>query len=393
MRKIATIISLLLILITGASFSALAANTKSKLSYGVWLPFWKAQPGQQDVALHLDSLDEISPFSYEVRSNGTLIDSLGIGTGDWFGWLQAVHDSRTKVIPTIAWFNGRGIHNLLSNGTKRRAEEDLIAALVKKENFDGIDIDFESMLAETKPYYSLFLQGLAMRLHPIGKKLACTVIPRMPISSMYDSDPLPEVKYTEDYVALNKYCDQVRIMAYDQGQIDIRLNASKGNGTLYAPTADPAWVEKVIKETLKTVSARKVMLGVPTYGYSYQVSWKAGATTYERVRSFSFFDAMDRADGMGIAPYRNNAGELSFVFATTTHINRVSPFLTAIVASALPNALAAPNQNATTTFFVSFSDAQSSGDKITLAKKYGLRGVMFFKADGQIDPATWELMN
>jgi spore germination protein YaaH len=40
--------------------------------------------------------------------------------------------------------------------------------------------------------------------------------------------------------------------------------------------------------------------------------------------------------------------------------------------------------------FVSFSDAQSALDKIDLAKKYGLRGVMFFKADGELDPAIWD---
>jgi spore germination protein YaaH len=51
-----------------------------------------------------------------------------------------------------------------------------------------------------------------------------------------------------------------------------------------------------------------------------------------------------------------------------------------------------PNPNATTTFFVSFPDAQSEMDKVALAKQYGLRGVMFFKADGQMDPALWNLL-
>jgi spore germination protein YaaH len=200
------------------------------------------------------------------------------------------------------------------------------------------------------------------------------------------------VQYAENYAVLNQYCDEVRVMAYDQGTIDVKLNASKGDGTLYAPTADPAWVEKVIKNTIVTISPKKVMLGIPTYGYEYQASWLMGATTYERVRSFTFFQAMDRADSLGIAPYRNNAGELSFTFASTTHIN-VGPSLTSIVASTLPTALAATNPNASTTFFVSFSDAQSTADKIALAKKYGLRGAMLFKADGDLDPGTWGVMH
>ena len=313
-----------IIFIFMAAMTALAATTataKTPFYYGVWLPFWQSQNGAANISINLNSLHEVSPFSYELSASGALIDDLKIGNGSWDAWFGAVRDAGVKIIPTIAWFDTSNIYKLLSNTKKRQAEEDTIAALVKSEKFDGIDIDFEGMTSSTKPYYSLFIEGLAIRLHPQGKTLACTVVPRTPVSSLYASNPLPVVQYAEDYAALNQYCDEVRVMAYDQGTIDVQLDASKGNGTLYAPTADPAWVEKVIKNTIATISPKKVMLGIPTYGYEYQVSWLMGATTYERVRSFTFFQAMDRADSLGIAPYRNNAGELSFTFASTTHIN------------------------------------------------------------------------
>ena len=365
--------------------------------YGVWLPFWQSQNGAGDISLHLETLHEVSPFSYEVNSDGTLVDDLRINNGSWDPWFSAVHANGTKIIPTIAWLSGGPIYRLLSNSTKRQALENNIAALVKSEHFDGIDIDFEAMTSSTKPYYSTFIYGLALRLHPAGKSLACTVVPRTPERSLYESNPLPPVSYAEDYTALNKYCDEVRIMAYDQGPIDVKLDASKGNGTLYAPTADPAWVEKVIQLAITQISPKKIMLGIPTYGYEYQVSWTAGATTYERVRSFTYTQAMDRADSLGVAPYRNNAGELSFTFASSTHITGVPLYLTAIVASTVPDVLAPFSQStssavSSTTFFASFSDASSTAAKIALAKKYGLRGAILFKADGQMDPATWGVM-
>lgn len=369
-------------------FSAALAANSSPRYYGAWIPFWQAQPGQRDIAVNLDRLDEVSPFSYEARWNGDLIDSLKIGSGSWFGWLTAVHDAGVKIIPTIAWFDGGAIYDLLSNAKKRVAEEDKILALVRAQRFDGIDIDFEEMVAGTRPYFSLFIKGLALRLHPLGKKVTCTVMARMPADSVRGSIS-SDLIYADDLKALNRYCDEIRVMAYDQQTIDIALNAVKGNGNLYSPVADPAWVEKVIKETLRFVSRKKLMLGAPTYGYEYQVSWANGETTYERVRSFSFMDAMDRTDEIGVAPARNNANELSFTFASTTRI-QVQPALISTVASPVrPAALANPDPNASTTFFVSFPDAASVADKVALVKKYGLRGVMFFKADGEMDPAIW----
>lgn len=392
--KILSAVAAIVVTVSSALFSAVAvsAATKAPFYYGVWLPFWQSQSGAANIAVNLDSLHEVSPFSYEMNASGGLIDDLNIGNGSWDAWFGAVREAGVKIIPTFAWFDAGPIYRLLSNTKKRQAEEDAIAALAKSEKFDGVDIDFEGMTSSTKPYYSLFIQGLGLRLHPQNKTVACTVVPRTPVSSLYDSTPLPVVQYAEDYAALNKYCDEVRIMAYDQGTIDIKLDASKGNGTLYAPTADPAWVEKVIQNAIATISPKKIMLGIPTYGYEYQVSWLMGATTYQRVRSFTFFQAMDRADSLGIAPYRNNAGELSFTYASTTHI-AVGPSLTSIVQSTLPTALAAIDPHASTTFFVSMSDAQSTADKIALAKKYGLRGAMLFKADGDLDPATWGIMH
>jgi spore germination protein YaaH len=42
--------------------------------------------------------------------------------------------------------------------------------------------------------------------------------------------------------------------------------------------------------------------------------------------------------------------------------------------------------------FVTFSDALSAADKMSIAKKYHLYGVTFFKIDGEEDPAIWNLI-
>jgi len=373
------------------TFNSYAAT--NKFYYAGWLPFWKKQSGANDISLSLDKFHEISPFSYEVGANGKLKDVLKITEGFWPNWLAALRDMKIKIIPTIAWFDGPAIHTLLSNKTTRIAHEDAITKLVKDQKFDGIDIDYEAKLAETNSYFATFIYGLAIRLHPLGKILSCTIEPRMPISSRYSQTGTAEdTQYANDYATLNKYCDEVRIMAYDQGVIDVKLDAIKGSGELYAPVADTAWAEKIIKEATKTISPKKIMLGIPTYGYEYQVSWENGITTYERLRSHTFFQAIIRSATVAAIPKRNSAGELSFTYATSTFVDGVSDSLTWYVSSTKPSAITSIGTNAPVTRFVSFSDAQSAKQKIDLAKKLGLRGVVFFKWDSEQDANLWQIM-
>ena len=375
-----------------ASFAASTAKTaKLPFQYGVWLPYWQSQNGAQDIAQNLDSLNEVSPFSYEINANGKLIDDLNIGNGSWNGWFGAVRELGVKIIPTVAWFDGGGIQTLLSNTKTRQGAENTIAALVAAQNFNGIDIDFESMEPQTQPYYSLFIQGLAERLHPEGKLLTCTVEARTPPAELYQTIP-SDIVYPENYTVLNKYCDEVRVMAYDQDTIDLTLDNTKGNGNLYAPVADPAWVQSVLTLALQSISPKKVMLGVPTYGYEYEVSWEQGIATYTRVRAFDYMDAMDRADSLGVEPTRDNGDELSLTYSSTTYLTEPPILVTTVASPIEPTALATPNPNATTTFFISFPDSQSILDEINLAKKDGIRGIVLFKADGDIDPATWGYM-
>jgi spore germination protein YaaH len=377
---------------SAATTAATKASAKLPLYYGAWVPYWTSTAGEQQIAVNLDSLNEVSPFSYEIVTGGVIKDDLQIGSGLWNGWFSAIESAGVKVIPTIAWFDTNSIYNLLSVAAARQAEETNIAQLAKTNNFNGIDIDFEAMSPSTRPYYSLFIEGLSNRLHAENKVLTCTVVPRDIPSSVYVVVPA-NLTYAENYTVLNQYCDEVRLMAYDQGTTDLKLDASDGdNGQLYAPTADPAWVTKIVQYALQYISPRKIMLGVPTYGYEYEVSWSNNVTTYQEVRAWDFFGAMDRADSLGITPVRDNAGELSFTFTSSTYIQEPLD-LTSYVSSTEPAVLTTHDPNASTTFFVSFPDAVSELQKVALAKQYGLRGVMFFKADGDIDPSIWSSLN
>ncbi|HUZ92377.1 MAG TPA: glycosyl hydrolase family 18 protein [Candidatus Paceibacterota bacterium] len=379
---------------TGAFVFPFALHAAARpFVYEAWLPFWSKQGGMLAVALHLEKFKEISPFSYEVNADGSLKDDLHIDSGLWPGWLSAARDGGVKIIPTIALLDGTQSYNLLSNTKLRRKHENNIAALVKSEKFDGIDIDYEDKPAKEAPYYDLLLEGLALRMHPLGKTLTCTIEARTPPIDEYAVVP-NTIRYANDYGVINKYCDEVRIMAYDQGAIDLTLDAAKGNGAFYMPVADSAWVKKVLALTVRSINRKKLVLGIPTYGYEYEVDWSGGVAAYQRIGSINYGNALALAATLGISPARNSAGELSFAFATSTHL-AVSPgLISAMNATSSPPLvmLAVAGTSTAATRYVDVSDATAIGQKIALAKQYGLKGVAFFKMDGATDPGIWAEM-
>lgn len=350
-------------LLLGAFVLPISASAATvKLNYAAWVPYWKKTDGVAEAIDHLSTFKQISPFYYAVKSDGSLVDQMKIDSDPWPKLLSAATTTKVQVIPSILWGDGNLIHKVLSDKKLRASHVQAITDLVQAKNYDGIDIDYEGKLAETKNYFSAFLKELATQ--PIFKKklIVCTIEARTPAASRFVTVP-KVLEFANDYVAINKYCDQVRIMAYDQIRIDLKLNRAKGGDALYAPVGDPVWVEKVLKETIKSIKPSKIYLGVPTYGYEYAVTRANDVWKYDRLRSLGYEDATALAVGLGTTPNRNSAGELSFTYT-----------------------------KATSTRLVWFSDGESTADKVSLAKKYKLAGLVVFKLDGTADPKIWEVL-
>jgi spore germination protein YaaH len=120
--------------------------------------------------------------------------------------------------------------------------------------------------------------------------------------------------------------------------------------------------------------AKKILLGVPTYGNKYEVTITNNTeATYKRVGSMNFSYADELLKALNIAPVRNTAGEVNFTYSTSTGING--------------EALGAVKQ-----YLVWYSDAEAIRQKVELAKLYKLGGVAVFKIDGGHDPNIWNVL-
>jgi spore germination protein YaaH len=341
---------------------------KKSFTVGVWIPYWQRDKGVAQATEKIKQIDIVSPFAYEMTPTGTFKDTLKLDQDPYKSLIDTAHANKKLVVPSILWWavgeQGRSdVDFVLKDSDLRWAIRYDILKAIKDHNLDGIDIDFENKKAETKDAFSTFLTELSKDLHSKKKILVCTIEARTPTDDeLAKSTSTKSVERANDFKVIGKVCDQVRVMAYDQDTADASLNAVRTGA--YRPVADIYWVKKVIDLAIRDIPAKKLVLGVPTYGYKYEISRdsKGQIATYKRLGSMNWFYADQLAKQLNITPTRHVSGEVYYTYIEASSSKE---------------------------YLVWYSDAQSIKEKIDLAKLYKLGGVAIFKIDGNNDTSLW----
>lgn len=349
-----------------------SAHAADDLNVSGWIPYWNVKNGTKEAGKQLRVLDEINPFAFSIRADGSLHDTMKLSGRDWQNLFKKARRADVAIIPTIMSGDGAAIHALLTNQTTRAAHIEAIVDMVEENDFDGVDIDYENKLAETNPYFSLFLSELARELG--DKTLSCTIESRTPLQDRYTNPPA-SVEYANDFKAINAACDKVKIMMYDQQTIDQNLNRLE-RGQPYMPLSDVRWVEKAARLAMQDIDKEKISLAVPTYGFEYQLTDNGNGTyTYKKLWSFTPNYVKDIERAYRVKASTNNAGEKSLRYTTTkSKMKRLD------------------DDGPTGERLLWWSDAGAVGDKVELARKLGLDGIAIFKIDGANESALWRTL-
>ncbi len=373
-----------------------SASYAASYEVGGWVPWFAEDTAIKSAEKNIRDLDVLYPFVYEVDSRGDIVSKVNIESNDWKDLFELARDKNVEIIPTIAWFDGEEMHEVLSDKRKRNNHIDDIVDMVKEQGFDGVNIDYEARKSETVDYYSLFLRDLKKEL---GRRLSltCTIEARTPPESLYRDVP-KEIKYSNDYEEINKHCDWVEIMAYDQQRADLKLNDER-KGVPYMPVADVDWVEKVVDLAVKDIDADKILLGVPTYGRAWDITvapdWYRD---YKQVASLNQPRILELSKKYDSPIGRTAGGEA--VISYFPEDSKWKIFNSLPTPKGTPKGYeAAAKALLVATYakveipvrFITWSDASAIEDKLELVEKYDLRGVAIFKVDGEEDKKIWSL--
>ncbi len=214
-----------------------------------WLPPSFSGGARASFEANKDIIDEISPFWYTTDSSGRLY-----GNRD-DELVRIAHENNVLVIPTIHNVGDyEAVVAMLLDPQRRTNHIQHILNEVLAHNYDGIDIDYESLDPGLREEFSAFIIELADALHSHNKMLTVAVHAK-------DSDYGGLGGY-QDWAVMGQYVDRLRIMTYDYHW--------RGSGP--GPVAPLYWIQSVAEYAQTVVDPSKIVIGVPFYGYDWPES-------------------------------------------------------------------------------------------------------------------------
>lgn len=296
----------------------------------------------------LPFLSELSVFSYGFTPEGELIPP---GADDtWM--VAAAFASDTLPILTLTPlgadgnFNNALITSVVQNTENRtRLIENLIVTM-REKGYQGLDIDFEYILASDRDAFSEFVRVCADAMHQEGWQLSVALAPK---TSADQKGTLYEGK---DYAAIGAAADHVLLMTYEWGY-------TYGPPMAVAPIDQ---VRLVVEYAVMEIPREKINLGIPNYGYDWALPFVQGRS---RARNIGNIEAVQIAVDYDVPIQFDERAK--------------SPFFTYVAQEGIQHE-------------VWFEDVRSLQAKFDLIKEFGLRGAGYWQIM-RLFRANWLLLD
>ena len=239
--------------------------------------------GFQELKENAPLFSDVALRWFETDANGNLFYEYQDNYGQVLDFLRS---KGIKTHASVMFMDKAGLHTLLANPQLRAKLIDQLYNEVQKNNYDGVDIDFEFISSSDTNYFTIFLQELKDRLGS-NKELSAAVFART------STDNWPT---GYDYKAIGQIVDKMVVMTYDY---HYKTSAP-------GPIAPLWWVNNVINYMISTahIPASKLLLGVATYGYNWGSGLNTTTVTLNNLNSIkSSYRVTEHFDYASMSPY------------------------------------------------------------------------------------------
>ena len=252
-----------------ASATALQAQTER-----LWY-YTDREDSYESLVRNIKKIDVLAPSAY-------FVDNQGIVWGDVDPRIRELTSrNNVRLMPLLVnpGFDQAALHQLLTNPAARARTIASIVDVAKRNNYWGIQIDFENVNVDDRDHLTTFYREAAQALHRIDKKISIAVVHRpdeQPGPSRYHKWLFANWRAGYDLKALADAGDFISVMTYSQHT----------RRTPPGPNAALPWTEDVVKYFLQFMPANKLSLGIPTGGMHWYTS-QEDRITPEMARSYS----------------------------------------------------------------------------------------------------------
>ncbi|MFI6638465.1 glycosyl hydrolase family 18 protein [Streptomyces sp. NPDC050504] len=258
-----------------------AKEAPTKRTTSAWLPYWNQDSAYRDALRHADQLHTVSPFWYEAIAADRIDAHPGAGERRV---IDGLHRAGIKVVPTVMEGMKPGaLGAILTSATARAAHVGELLRVVNSRDYDGIDLDYETIATTgdadyraVRDGYTALVTDLCRALHELRKQCISTVMPKTAGTGR-----------VWDYPALGRAADRVRIMAYN-------LHWSGGTP---GPLSSVGWYDEILRRATEAIPRDKLEMALPAYG------WDWAADGGARARHVTWKEAEELRRKVG-APYR-----------------------------------------------------------------------------------------
>jgi spore germination protein YaaH len=317
------------------------------------------------------------------------IDACGnLGSRDDRTLVDFAHTNGVKVVPTLPTGSGWLNHQILTDPAAAQRAIDQSVDYVVSQGYDGLDVDFEGVLASDRPAFTSFATRLGQALHASGKIFTMA----LPAKT---SDSKTGWAGATDYAALAPSLDRAIIMTYEYS----------GATTPPGSTAPQQWVDQVMAYVTSAIPPQKVLLGVAFYGRDWNLTQggRSRAVTYPQAAAIAEGEgatiSTDPATSSGTFRYASRVGQplpvLPAVPSFTHDINVRQAPACPIQPPPTPVPYLTPTPTTPTGLArheVWVENAASVRARLDLATSFGIGGVAFWRL-GQEDPTAWPVVS